>query len=58
MYFQNCLPRCAQTLDVRLDAGGVPADWSRMRSYRCMVINNRLLLVDPATSIGIAEVTD
>jgi hypothetical protein len=29
-----------------------------MRSYRCMVINNRLLLVDPATSIGIAEVTD
>jgi hypothetical protein len=29
-----------------------------MRSYRYMVINNRLLLVDPATSICIAEVTD
>jgi hypothetical protein len=29
-----------------------------MRSYRYMVINNRLLLVDPATSTGIAEVTD
>jgi hypothetical protein len=28
------------------------------RSYRYMVINNRLLLVDPATGIVVAEVTD
>src|SRR5215470_2946281 len=29
-----------------------------VRSYRYMVINNRLLLVDPATGIVVAEVTD
>jgi hypothetical protein len=29
-----------------------------LRSYRYMVINNRLLLVDPATGIVVAEVTD
>lgn len=29
-----------------------------VRPYRYMVINNRLLLVDPATSIVVAEVTD
>jgi hypothetical protein len=29
-----------------------------MRSYRYMVINNRLLLVDPATGIVVAEVAD
>jgi hypothetical protein len=29
-----------------------------VRSYRYMVINNRLLLVDPATGIVMAEVTD
>ena len=29
-----------------------------VRSYRYMVINNRLLLVDPATRIVVAEVTD
>jgi hypothetical protein len=34
--------------------GAVPA----VRSYRYMVINNRLLLVDPATGIVVAEVTD
>ena len=35
-------------------AATVPA----VRSYRYMVINNRLLLVDPATGIVVAEVTD
>jgi hypothetical protein len=29
-----------------------------VRSYRYMVINNRLLLVDPATGLVVAEVTD
>jgi hypothetical protein len=29
-----------------------------VRPYRYMVINNRLLLVDPATGIVMAEVTD
>jgi hypothetical protein len=29
-----------------------------VRSYRYMVINNRLLLVDPATGIVVAEVND
>jgi uncharacterized protein DUF1236 len=29
-----------------------------VRSYRYMVVNNRLLLVDPATGIVVAEVTD
>jgi hypothetical protein len=29
-----------------------------LRSYRYMLINNRLLLVDPATGIVVAEVTD
>jgi hypothetical protein len=29
-----------------------------VQSYRYMVINNRLLLVDPATGIVVAEVTD
>ena len=29
-----------------------------VRSYRYMVINNRLLLVDPATGTVVAEVTD
>jgi hypothetical protein len=29
-----------------------------VRSYRYMVINNRLLLVDPATGVVVAEVTD
>ncbi|MGH6768378.1 MAG: DUF1236 domain-containing protein [Xanthobacteraceae bacterium] len=29
-----------------------------VRSYRYMVINNRLLLVDPATSMVVAEVTE
>lgn len=29
-----------------------------VRSYRYMVINNRLLLVDPATGIVVAEVTE
>ena len=29
-----------------------------VRSYRYTVINNRLLLVDPATGIVVAEVTD
>jgi hypothetical protein len=29
-----------------------------VRQYRYMVINNRLLLVDPATSIVVAEVMD
>ena len=28
-----------------------------VRSYRYMVINNRLLLVDPATGIVVADVT-
>ena len=35
-------------------AATVPA----VRSYRYMVINNRLLLVDPATGIVVAEVND
>jgi len=35
-------------------ASTVPA----VRSYRYMVINNRLLLVDPATGIVVAEVND
>ena len=35
-------------------AARVPA----VRSYRYMVINNRLLLVDPATGIVVAEVND
>ena len=35
-------------------AATVPA----VRSYRYMVINNRLLLVDPATGIVVAEVAD
>jgi hypothetical protein len=35
-------------------AATVPA----VRSYRYMVINNRLLLVDPATGLVVAEVTD
>jgi hypothetical protein len=34
--------------------GTVPA----LRSYRYMVINNRLLLVDPATGIVMADVTE
>ena len=38
----------------RTVAATVPA----VRSYRYMVINNRLLLVDPATGIVVAEVTD
>jgi hypothetical protein len=29
-----------------------------VRSYRYMVINNRLLLVDPATGLVVAEMTD
>jgi hypothetical protein len=29
-----------------------------LRSYRYMLINNRLLLVDPATGIVVAELTD
>jgi Protein of unknown function (DUF1236) len=29
-----------------------------VRSYRYMVINNRLLLVDPANGIVVAEVSD
>jgi hypothetical protein len=35
-------------------AATVPA----VRSYRYMVINNRLLLVDPATGLVVAEVTE
>jgi len=35
-------------------AATVPA----VRSYRYMVINNRLLLVDPATGVVVAEVND
>jgi hypothetical protein len=35
-------------------ASTVPA----VRSYRYMVINNRLLLVDPTTGIVVAEVND
>jgi hypothetical protein len=38
----------------RTVAATVPA----VRSYRYMVINNRLLLVDPATGIVVAEVND
>jgi hypothetical protein len=38
----------------RAVAATVPA----VRSYRYMVINNRLLLVDPATGIVVAEVND
>jgi hypothetical protein len=38
----------------RVVAATVPA----VRSYRYMVINNRLLLVDPATGIVVAEVND
>ena len=38
----------------RTVAASVPA----VRSYRYMVINNRLLLVDPATGIVVAEVND
>jgi hypothetical protein len=34
--------------------GAVPA----VRSYRYMVVNNRLLLVDPATGIVVAEVSE
>jgi len=29
-----------------------------VRSYRYMVINNRLLLVDPATGVVVADVTE
>ena len=35
-------------------AAAVPA----VRSYRYMVINNRLLLVDPATGIVVADLTE
>jgi hypothetical protein len=38
----------------RTVAATVPA----VRSYRYMVVNNRLLLVDPATGIVVAEVND
>jgi len=38
----------------RIVTARVPA----VRSYRYMVINNRLLLVDPATGIVVAEVND
>jgi hypothetical protein len=38
----------------RAVVAAVPA----VRPYRYMVINNRLLLVDPATSIVVAEVTE
>jgi hypothetical protein len=37
---------------------GVAATVPAVRSYRYMVINNRLLLVDPATGIVVAEVRD
>jgi hypothetical protein len=36
----------------------VAATVPSVRSYRYMVINNRLLLVDPATGIVVAEVND
>jgi hypothetical protein len=36
----------------------VVASVPAVRSHRYMVINNRLLLVDPATGIVMAEVTD
>jgi len=35
----------------------VIADVPAMRSYRYMVINGRLLLVDPVTSTVVADVT-
>ena len=38
----------------RAVAATVPA----VRPYRYMVINNRLLLVDPATGLVVAEVND
>jgi len=37
---------------------GVVSSVPAVRSYRYMVINNRLLLVDPATGLVVAEVTD